>query len=275
VRIVASLGGQPVPIVADVDRIQQIAWNLLSNAVKFTAPGGSVEVAIDVHEGLPRLVVRDTGQGIAPEFLPFVFERFRQANASTSRTEGGLGLGLALVRQLVELHGGRISAESGGRGKGALFVVVFPALKADAVSDAEAPYPLEGRPLEGVRLLVVDDEDDWRHLLSMALEGLGAVVTPAQTTAEALRLLKSRQNDVPDVILADIGMPNEDGYSFLKALNALGGPVPRVPVIAVTAYAGGDNEKRALAAGFRMQCTKPVDPDVVARAVLKILHQPA
>jgi signal transduction histidine kinase/ActR/RegA family two-component response regulator len=275
VRIVSALGTRPKPVIADADRVQQIAWNLLSNAVKFTPAGGTVEVSIPEESGPVRLVVRDTGHGIAPEFLPYVFERFRQANASTSRTEGGLGLGLALVRQLVELHGGRIDVESEGRGKGAVFTVTFPEMKAEAIAEPGGSRALTGRPLAGVRLLVIDDEDDWRQLLSLGLEGLGATVLATSSAVAAVERLQA-ETSVPDAILADIGMPNDDGYSFLEMLHSLNGKLANVPVIAVTAYAGAANEARALAAGFRLQCTKPADPDAVARAVLKVLgKQPA
>jgi len=275
VRIVASLGNSPRAIIADADRVQQIAWNLLSNAVKFTAPGGTVEVSIPDEPGPVRLIVRDTGQGIAPDFLPFVFERFRQANASTSRTEGGLGLGLALVRQLVELHGGRIFAESTGRGQGAVFTVTFPELKTENTIDTGTPGALSGTPLAGVQLLLIDDDADWRQLLSLALEGLGAIVISAASAEEGFRLLQSTGERIPDVVLADIGMPGEDGYALLQAIRDLDGKLSTVPVIAVTAYAGAENESRALAAGFRMQCTKPLDPDSVARAVLKVVRNQA
>ena len=270
VRIISSFGSGPRAINADADRVQQIAWNLLSNAVKFTPPGGTVEVIIPAE--LPvRLIVKDTGQGITPDFLPFVFERFRQANASANRTEGGLGLGLSLVRQLVELHGGRISAESSGRGRGAVFTVTFPERQEEDAAVAPAPAGFTGTPLAGLRLLVIDDDADWRQLLSLALEGLGAHVASAGTVDEGVQALKA--HDRPDAILADIGMPGQDGFAFLETVRALDGKLSSVPVIAVTAYAGPDNEARALAAGFKMHCAKPLDPDTVARAVLKVVGE--
>ena len=268
VRIMASLGNGPRAIIADGDRVQQIAWNLLSNAVKFTPPGGTVDVLIP-DDAPVRLIVKDTGQGISPDFLPFVFERFRQANASTNRTEGGLGLGLALVRQLVELHGGRIHAESGGRGQGAMFTVSFPEQRQESRLDPAVPAGLSGTPLAGIKLLLIDDDEDWRQLLSLALEGLGADVLSALSVPDAIALLES--DGPPDVVLADIGMPGEDGYAFLEAMRSLNGKISSVPVIAVTAYAGPDNETRALSAGFKMHCSKPLDPDTVARAILKVV----
>ena len=270
VRIRAALGATPRAIVADGDRVQQIAWNLLSNAVKFTPAGGSVEVRIPDDPGPVRLIVSDTGQGISPDFLPFLFERFRQANASTSRTEGGLGLGLALVRQLVELHGGRISAESDGPGRGSVFTVTFPQWKEESPVESVEAASLSGRPLSGMQVLLLDDDLDWRQLLSLALEDLGADVAAVPGVTEALAYLTSHRTAKPDVILADVGMPVNDGYAFMDALRALGGDFVGIPVIAVTAYAGAENEKRAIAAGFRMQCTKPLEPDAVAKAILKI-----
>ena len=271
VTIKASLSPRPRAIIADADRVQQIAWNLLSNAVKFTPPDGLVEVEIPDEPGPVRLTVRDNGQGIAPEFLPHVFERFRQANASTSRSEGGLGLGLALVRQLIELHGGRISAESAGLGRGAQFTVTFPQPKDDAAPARRAIPSLAGVPLRGIRVLVVDDDDDWRQLLAVAFADYGAEVIGAGTVRKAMALLESAETDRPHVILADIGLPGEDGFALMQSLRALGKELADIPVIAVTAYAGADNERRAMDAGFRRQCTKPVEPEAVALAIADVL----
>ncbi len=272
VRIEAALNLRPRAIVADADRVQQIAWNLLSNAIKFTPRGGTVRVVIPDEPGPVRLIVSDTGQGIAPDFLPFVFERFRQANASTSRTEGGLGLGLALVRQLVELHGGRISAESPGPGQGSVFTVTFPELKEEGPVEPLKALAISPTALKGISVLLLDDDADWRHLLSLALEDLGADVSATSSVNEALTLLESTRVRPPDVILADIGLPRQDGYAFMAALQRLGPELAGVPVIAVTAYAGADNERRALAAGFRRQCTKPLEPEAVAHAILGVLR---
>lgn len=274
VSITAKLSPRPRAIIADADRVQQIAWNLLSNAVKFTPPGGAIEVEIPDEPGPARLTVRDNGQGIAPEFLPHVFERFRQANASTSRSEGGLGLGLALVRQLVELHGGRISAESQGLGCGSQFTVTFPEPKDDTPAARRVPPKLVGHPLQNLRVLVVDDDDDWRQLLSVAFEDYGAKVSESRTVREAVTALGSAEADRPHVILADIGLPGEDGYALMQALRSMGEGIAEIPVIAVTAYAGAENERRAVDAGFRRQCTKPLEPEVIARAIIDVLAVP-
>jgi signal transduction histidine kinase/ActR/RegA family two-component response regulator len=270
VAIRASLASTPRAIIADGDRVQQIAWNLLSNAVKFTPAGGSIQVEIPDEPGPLRLTVRDNGQGISKEFLPHVFERFRQANSSTSRSEGGLGLGLALVRQLVELHGGRITAESTGLGEGSEFTVTFPQPKQDAAATTWAPPRTVGRVLQGVRVLVIDDDVDWRQLLVMALGDYGAETFDVGSVRDALAWLESPEHVRPHIILADIGLPEHDGYSFIKALKSMDG-VAEIPVIAVTAYAGADNERRAIEAGFRRQCTKPLAPDVLARAIVDVL----
>ncbi len=264
----------PHAIIADGDRVQQIAWNILSNAVKFTPPGGSIDVRIVPGEGSVRLVVEDTGEGIAPEFLPYVFERFRQANASTSRTEGGLGLGLALVRQLVELHGGRITVESAGRGKGSTFSVTFPEPSDEISSVPRSANAIGPHALQSVRVLVVDDDPDWRDLLSLALTEHGADVIAVGSTREALTVLRTTDNR-PKAIIADIGLPGEDGYELLAAVQHMREAIGDIPTIAVTAYAGTDNERRALAAGFHRHYAKPIAPDAVAMAVLELVRSPS
>ena len=271
VTIRAKLARGPRPLIADGDRVQQIAWNLLSNAVKFTPSGGSIDVEIPDEPGPLRLTVTDNGQGISPEFLPHVFERFRQANSSTSRSEGGLGLGLALVRQLVELHGGRITAESSGLGEGSVFTVTFPQAKEDAAAAKREPARAVGRVLQDVRVLVIDDDPDWRQLLVVAFEDYGAKITDVGTVREALAILESSDGARPDVILADIGLPGQDGYSLMKSLRSMEAGISQIPVIAVTAYAGADNERRVIDAGFRKQCTKPLAPDAIARAIVDVL----
>ena len=271
VTIRATLASRPRAIIADADRVQQIAWNLLSNAVKFTPAGGSIDVTIPDGPAPPSLTVKDNGQGIAKEFLPHVFERFRQANSSTSRSEGGLGLGLALVRQLVELHGGRITAQSTGLGDGSEFTVTFPQPKDDAAAAKRPAVVSVGRVLQDVRILVIDDDPDWRQLLVVAFEDYGATIRSVGTVRDAVAILESADTDLPHVILADIGLPEQDGYALMKWLRSMDEEIARIPVIAVTAYAGAENERRVISAGFRKQCTKPLPPDALARAIKEVL----
>lgn len=257
-------------IVADGERIQQVAWNLLSNAIKFTDTG-CIKVAVRQESSRFTLTVSDTGKGIPPEFMPFVFDRFRQADSSITRRMGGLGLGLALVRHIVELHGGRVAVTSDGPGKGATFKVTLPVraimpAQPTAVSSPVARPPMNGRPtLTGIRVLVVDDEADARYLLQAALVEGGALVATARSAAEGL---EEMQRFRPDVLVSDIGMPDEDGYTFLRKVRALpadeGGAVP---AIALTAYAREEDRMRAIAAGYMTHLAKPVDPEAFLYAV--------
>jgi PAS domain S-box-containing protein len=252
----------------DPSRLQQVMWNLLSNAVKFTPAGGEVTVRLEQTDSHVRVSVSDTGAGVSPEFLPYVFDRFRQADGTTTRAHGGLGLGLSIVRHLVEMHGGTVGAESGGRGRGATFTVELPVLSArGAVSDgAQAPAPPRAAEepettapsLAGLRVLLVDDEADTRMLLTTVLEQRGAEVSAAASAAEALAAIATFE---PDVLVSDIGMPGEDGYSLLRRVRALdpraGG---RVPAVALTAYAREEDRMRALRAGYQVHIAKPVNP---------------
>ncbi|BAZ00127.1 multi-sensor hybrid histidine kinase [Tolypothrix tenuis PCC 7101] len=253
-------------VIADVNRLQQIIWNLLSNAVKFTPKGGKVEVQLQRINSRVQIRVSDNGSGIPPEFLPFVFDRFRQADSSSTRSHGGLGLGLAIVRHLVELHGGTVSAESLGIGKGATFTVNLP-MKAVAINNTTSPHreplinsdrPNEPQTLNGVRVLVVDDEPDARQLLTTVLSPYGAQVMTAASATEALAAVPQFH---PDVLVSDIGMPKEDGYVLIRQLRALppeqGG---RIPAVALTAYARSEDRTQALLAGFQLHIPKPVNP---------------
>ena len=271
VTISARLGEDPRVIVADSGRLQQVAWNILSNAVKFTAAGGEIFVSIEQQDESVKLVVRDTGEGIAREFLPFVFERFRQANQSASRSEGGLGLGLALVRELVELHGGAIAVDSPGRGEGATVTVSFPVPKVVPLA-AEPEAPLPTRPLEAVHLLIVDDDADWCELLGVVLSEHGADIVTAASTSQAVDLLSNPQTRLPNAVIVDIGMPGADGYTLISRIRSLEGPASRIPAIAVTAYSGAENERRAQEAGFQLHRAKPLSPDAVAAAVIEVLQ---
>ena len=255
------------PLVGDPDRLQQVVWNLLSNAIKFTPQGGSVEVRLGQKEGQAEIAVQDTGAGIRPDFVPYVFDRFRQAESSTTRQHGGLGLGLSIVRHMVELHGGTVMVESPGEGQGSIFTVRLPIrLGVEAVplterrqlSSEDLPDVVSSRILTGLRVLVVDDEADTRDLLVTALEQCGAQVTAVPNVPDALASL---DRGLPDVLLSDIGVPGEDGYSLIRKLRArsaeLGG---NVPAAALTAYARSEDRIRALSAGFQAHLAKPIDP---------------
>jgi signal transduction histidine kinase/CheY-like chemotaxis protein len=261
-------------IDGDGDRLQQVVWNLLSNAVKFTESGGTVDVRLDRTPAGIVLTVADSGMGITPEFLPHVFERFRQADPSTTRRHGGLGLGLALVRHLVELHGGLVGVDSGGIGRGTKFWVELPTSRAGTpakrVDAADGSRHPEGAaPLTGLTILAVDDEPDARGFLQAELERLGAQVTMATSCAQALDLLAERRDGRRVVVIADVGMPGEDGYVFIKRLRDLDlARGEQTPAIALTAYARPEDRARALTAGYQHHIAKPVDIDLLVRAVL-------
>jgi CheY-like chemotaxis protein len=269
------------PISGDPTRLQQVVWNLLNNAVKFTPSQGQVEITLERAGPRARLTVRDTGQGIAPDFLPHAFERFRQADSTSTRSHSGLGLGLAIVRHLVELHGGTVRADSAGENQGAVFVVELPLLpvrRETAANGPAAPAPpaarqgrLEPRPsLQGLRVLVVDDEEDARDMVAVALAQCGVAVTAAASAEEALTLLPQVQ---PQVLLSDIGMPGQDGYSLIQKVRQLPAEqCGRVPAAALTAYARAEDRTRALVAGFQTHIPKPVDPAELA-AVVESLAQ--
>ncbi|CAM3738025.1 PAS domain S-box protein [Corallococcus sp. ZKHCc1 1396] len=255
-------------VMGDPQRLQQVVWNLLSNAVKFTPRNGRVRLVVERRASLVELTVADTGQGISPAFLPHVFERFRQADSGTTRKTGGLGLGLSIVRHLVEMHGGTVAAASAGDGQGATFTVRLP-LSIIQHRDAALPPPLRlpsgpgtepvhPPELNGVRVLVVDDEEDARELLRTLLEDSGALVLTAGSAAEGLQVLQAER---PDVLVSDIGMPGTDGYGFIERVRALpaddGG---RTPAVAITAYARSEDRTRVLRAGFQSHVPKPVEP---------------
>jgi len=262
-------------VTADPERMQQVCWNLLSNAIKFTPKGGRVDVHVARGANHVEILVRDTGSGIPPEFLPHVFDRFRQADSGITRTHRGLGLGLAIVRHLIELQGGTVWAESAGEGCGAAFTVRLPLAAADAdgvgatvplVADSIA-LPTDGRPptIDGVRVLLVEDEPDACEALARVLTGAGATVRTAASVGEALALLEEW---IPDILLSDIGLPREDGYSLMQRVRALDSSRgTTIPGIALTAYARAEDRARALAAGFQMHLAKPIEANALIGAL--------
>ena len=268
IRIVERVPGDLGEIRGDPERLQQVVWNLLSNAVKFTDPGGTIEIAAVREGSAVRLTVSDTGKGIPRDHLDLIFERFRQLDSSTTRSRGGLGLGLAIVRYLVEAHGGTVAADSAGPGAGSTFTVTLPVYTEALAYDeklATGPHALEGGPLHGVRVLIVEDDDDARELLADVLSDAGAEVTRAASAAEAFSAVEA---EPPQVMISDVGMPIEDGYSLMRRIRAL--PPERggdIPAIALTAYARPDDVRAAAAAGFQLHVVKPVRPDQLLDAI--------
>src|SRR6266446_6988383 len=259
-------------VSGDAARLQQVVWNLLSNAVKFTSQGGSVEVLLGRADGSAEIVVRDTGIGIAPEFLPHVFERFRQAESPLTRSQRGLGLGLAIVRHLVELHGGSASAKSPGENQGATFTIRLPrasALRTDASATESDRAAAFEQSLAGLRVLVVEDEPDARELISLALKRSGAEV---QAVASAREALRSLQMFTPDVLLSDIGLPAESGYDLIREVRSLSSDLSKVPAIALTAFASENDRKMALSNGFHAHLAKPVEPDHLIEIIRRVVR---
>lgn len=278
-------------IKGDPNRLRQVVWNLLLNAIKFTPRGGNVAVDLRCADSSVRLTVSDSGQGIDPEFLPYVFDRFRQAEGSMSRRQGGLGLGLAVVRHLVELHGGNVNASSPGRGLGATFTVELPlapdlhvagedtpedqrhyAAEADRIAQADARRRRDNAVrLDGLRVLVAEDDEDARSLIKMMLKRSGAEVVPASTAAEALRVVEEMK---PDVLISDIAMPDEDGYELMRKVRRL--PAERgglTPAIALTGYASNKDRDQALAAGYQAHLAKPIEQSQLVNAIAKLVSE--
>ena len=259
----------------DGARLQQIVWNLLSNAVKFTEEGGRVVVQLRRRQAAAEIVVTDDGVGIPAEFLPCVFEPFRQADASSTRRHGGLGLGLSIVKHLAEAHGGTISASSAGEGRGSTFTVRLPTR---AASSEQAPAVAllaasvsPSDSLDGLSVLVVDDNRESREVAAAQLRSRLAAVWTAESPPQAMEIL---QREHIDVILADIAMPGEDGYSFIKRVRALNAPAATTPAAALTALAREEDRQRALEAGFQMHLAKPIDGESLAAAVAGLGRRP-
>lgn len=280
IRLQTVLDPLAGPIKGDPNRLQQCLWNLLTNAIKFTPRGGKVQVSLERVNSHIEICVTDNGKGIRPEFLPHLFERFRQADASTTRQHGGLGLGLSIVKHLIELHGGIVRAKSAGEGQGANFCIELPVMVVRSAGGASGDQPTgpdvsgrgsaahEGPSLAGVTVLAVDDEPDARGLIRRVLEDCGAHVVLAASVAEALERVAA---DRPDVVLSDIGMPVEDGYDFMRKLRSLppnaGG---HTPAAALTAFARSEDRMRALRAGYQTHIAKPVDPAELVAVVASL-----
>lgn len=267
IQIQTRLNSTFTSVSGDFNRLQQVVWNLLSNAVKFTPESGTITIELSSHDSMIALKVTDTGKGIAPEFLPHVFEQFRQADSSITRQFGGLGLGLAIVRHIVERHHGRISVDSPGENLGATFTVELPLL-ATSVQQKSAPVDrIPDDQLTGLSILIVDDEADARELLGFLLEQQGATVTIAQSAEDARSKLAEMQ---PTLLISDLGMPGEDGFQLIRQLRAQGSTLP---AIAVTAYAREEDRRAALAAGFQAHVTKPIEPTELFKAIRSAVQQ--
>ncbi len=290
-----SLQAADARVNGDPDRLQQVFWNLLANAAKFTPEGGRISVRLERVDDSVRLVVADTGAGIDPKFLPYVFDRFRQADSSSTRSHGGLGIGLTIVRHIVETHGGTVHADSPGEGLGATFTVTLPLLHLPASADAPVdrggadrgaamgPPSSPGiryaprsrtrgrrrkngaaRDLSGIRVLLVDDDPDAREMFTTILERAGAVVMTAPSAHAALQAIR---DDLPDVLISDIAMPDRDGYELIRDVRELM-PQTKLPAIALTAYAREEDRRRAISYGFQSHLTKPVEPAALIDAVV-------
>ncbi len=283
IRFKTSMASKGCVVGGDANRLQQIFWNLFSNAVKFTPDGGTVRVEVKQRKQQVWVAVTDSGSGITAEFLPYIFDRFRQADGSTTRMHGGLGLGLSIVKHLVELHGGSVEVKSEGQDKGSTFIVMLPLLSGSSSPDEKenAANELNGngvapgflKVLKGLRILVVDDEADSRDLLSEILTRCGSDVNCCESAAAGIKAFKSWK---PDLLVSDIGMPVEDGYSLITKLRKLKTKRAReMPAVALTAYASKEDQARTLAAGFQMHVAKPIDPEILIRSIAKAMESKA
>jgi signal transduction histidine kinase/ActR/RegA family two-component response regulator len=264
-RVRVSIAPDVAGVAADPGRLRQVLWNLLSNAVKFTPPGGSIEVAVARGAADVEIRVRDSGHGITPEFLPHVFEAFRQADSSSTRTVGGLGLGLAIVRHIVEAHGGTVTVHSDGLDRGSTFTLRLPAGRAPATAEEPGLASLRGR-----RVLAVDDDESTQELVATMLLMYGVSVRTAGRAGQALDILASWQ---PDVLLADLAMPGEDGYALVRRVRSMPPPLGSIPAVALTAYTDPQSVQHAFAAGFDAHLGKPLEPHVLADALSKVLRK--
>ncbi len=284
ITIETSFDAEAGPVLGDANRLQQVVWNLLSNAVKFTPKNGRIEIALQRVNSEVEISVGDSGEGISSEFLPYVFDRFRQGDGKTTRVHSGLGLGLAIVRQLVESHGGTVNAHSAGPGRGATFKLRLPVLSISNVTGARTAardltlktariideLGIECPPqLEGVRVLVVDDDSDTRQMLKAVLSECLADVITAASAAEAIKEIERRK---PDVLVSDLGMPEQDGYELIKKVRSMEfeDKTAKIPALALTAYAKAEDRVRALAVGYQVHLSKPVEPAEFVRVVANL-----
>ncbi len=283
IRFKTSMVSKGCVVGGDANRLQQIFWNLFSNAVKFTPDGGTVRVEVKQRKQQVWVAVTDSGSGITAEFLPYIFDRFRQADGSTTRMHGGLGLGLSIVKHLVELHGGSVEVKSEGQDKGSTFIVMLPLLSGSSSLDEKenAANEVNGngvapgflKVLKGLRILVVDDEADSRDLISEILTRCGSDVSCCDSAAAGMKAFKSWR---PDLLVSDIGMPVEDGYSLITKLRKLKTKRAReMPAVALTAYASKEDQARTLAAGFQVHVAKPIDPEILIRSIAKAMESKA
>ncbi|HEY0788411.1 MAG TPA: ATP-binding protein, partial [Thermoanaerobaculia bacterium] len=265
ISIELLLADPPVPVVVDPDRLRQVIWNLLSNAIKFTHPGGHVLVHLEREAEHARLTIRDDGQGIRADLRPLIFERFRQGDSSSSRAAAGLGLGLSIVKHLVELHGGTVAAASDGEGKGATFTITIPIAPRESVDLPSSP-PKPERRLLGRSVLVVDDERDTCLMIATTLRQFGAEVRTAASAGEAIAMLRA---SLPHLVLSDLAMPDVDGFTLASRIREE--IAPQLPLVALTAYGRPEDREKAFAAGFTAYLRKPVDPEVLVESISRLL----
>ncbi len=256
-------------VLGDSTRLQQVIWNLLSNAIKFTPEGGQVNIRLEQLGSVAQITVSDTGKGIDPDFIPYVFDYFRQADGTTTRNFGGLGLGLAIARHLVELHAGTVEAESPGIGQGATFKIRLLLMTTEPATNQDSTLLAPFLDLSGIKVLVVDDDTDTRDLTAFVLEQYGAIVTAVSSASEALLVLTQSK---PDVLLSDIGMPDIDGYMLIQQVRNLFAQDEQIKAIALTAYAGEMNQQQALKAGFHKHISKPIDPKTLVQAISSLVR---
>ena len=271
-----NFDSEEIPIFADAGRLQQVFNNLISNALKYTPEGGIILISAETTKDFAKVTVKDTGQGIGPDALPNIFRQFSQGDEANLQDKGGLGLGLSIVKILVEKHNGTVQADSDGDGQGASFIVTLPlsTVKQTSSDNDKDLEPCDEKPLRKIKILVVEDDDDSREVLALFLEQCGAQVKTAESTKTAMKLLENSENDLPDVIISDLAMPDEDGYSFIRRIRKLpqknGGDIS---AIALSAFATNENKQKAFNVGFQKYSTKPFEPDLLVQEILSLVKK--